>query len=152
MEHLITFLPEHPFWGWLALAAVLLAAEAATGSGYLLWPAGSAAITALITPLHLGAPVEITVFAALTLISTLVFRRFWPSPFRPRGPDINDPHTRIVGHNGQAASAFTAGRGRVFVDGKEWAAELDGGGDLASGATVKVVGVLDGARLKVKAG
>jgi membrane protein implicated in regulation of membrane protease activity len=152
MHDALLFLPDHPLWAWLALAALLLALEAATGSGYLLWPAGSAAITAFLTPLHLGLPLEIAIFALLTIVSTAVFRRFWPHPFRAVGPDINDPHVRIVGRDAQAAGAFTSGRGRVFVDGKEWAAELEGGGELASGTTVKVLSVLDGARLKVKAG
>jgi hypothetical protein len=39
----------------------------------------------------------------------------------------------------------------VFVDGKEWAAELDGGGDLAAKSKVTVLEILGGARLKVAA-
>ena len=141
---------SHPFWAWMALAAVLLAAEILTGSGYLLWPAGSAAATAILAGFRLGAPVELVVFAGLTIVSTIVARRFFPNPLRGKGPDINDPHTRIVGHHGQAAGAFAAGRGRVFVDGKEWAAELENGGDLAPGASLTVTAVLSGACLKVK--
>ena len=38
----------------------------------------------------------------------------------------------------------------MFVDGKEWAAELEDGGDLALGAALMVTGVLSGACLKVK--
>ena len=38
----------HPFWAWIALAGALLALEVATGSGWLLWPAASAAIVALL--------------------------------------------------------------------------------------------------------
>ncbi|MEI9964963.1 MAG: NfeD family protein [Caulobacteraceae bacterium] len=142
----------HPFWIWIAVAAVLLAAEVATGSGYLLWPSASAVATALITGLRLGLPVELAVFAGLTIVSTLVARRYLPNPFRPRGPDINDPHHRIVGHPGHAAGSFSAGQGRVFVDGKEWAAELEDGGDLPAGAQVRVTGILSGSSLKVRAG
>ncbi len=151
MQTLIDLHASHPFWVWLALAAVLLVLEVMSGSGYLLWPAGSAAITALITPMHLGAPEELAIFAALTLAFTIVARRFWPNPLRPKGPDINDPHARLIGHHGRAAGAFTAGRGRVFIDGKEWAAELEAGDELAAGADVQVTGVLSGASLKVRA-
>jgi membrane protein implicated in regulation of membrane protease activity len=49
------------------------------------------------------------------------------------------------------AQDFRDGRGRVFVDGKEWAAQLEGGASLASGAKVTVVGV-GGARLTVRPG
>ncbi len=149
MDALTGLYAAHPFWSWIALAAVLLAVEVATGSGYLLWPAASAAVTALVTALHIGAAAEILVFAGLTIVSTLVARRYLPRPFRPRGVDINDPHNRIMGHEGHAAGAFSGGQGRVFVDGKEWAAELENGDDLPSGAAVKVTGLLTGARLKV---
>ena len=142
----------HPFWTWMALAAVLLAVEVSTGSGYLLWPAASAAVTGLLAGFGLGPGPELLVFAALTIVSTLLARRFFPHPFQPRGPDINDPAHRIIGHEGQAAGAFIGGHGRVLVDGKEWAAELEGGADLPAGAEVTVTGVVGGARLKVKAG
>lgn len=150
--HFLTGLyTTHPFWTWMGLAAVLLAVEVATGSGYLLWPSASAAVTGLLAGLGLGPAAELLVFAVLTIASTLIARRYLPRPFRPKGPDINDPAHRIVGHEGQAAGAFTAGRGRVFVDGKEWAAELEGGQDLPAGAGVTVTAVVSGARLKVKA-
>jgi hypothetical protein len=47
-------------------------------------------------------------------------------------------------------AAFTNGAGRVFIDGKEWAAELDGEVVPPAGAKVEVVSVA-GARLKVRA-
>lgn len=142
----------HPFWTWMALAAVLLALEVVTGSGYLLWPSASAAVTALISELKLGSAAELLVFAILTIASTILARRYLPHPFQPKGPDINDPAHRLVGHAGQAAVAFAAGRGRVLVDGKEWAAELEDGQDLPAGAEIEVTGVISGARLKVKPG
>jgi membrane protein implicated in regulation of membrane protease activity len=48
-------------------------------------------------------------------------------------------------------SAFQGGDGRVLIDGKEWAAELDGGETLAAGAEVEVTGLSGGSRLRVKA-
>ena len=68
-----------------------------------------------------------------------------------RGHDPNDPLTRLIGHHGEAASSFEGGRGRVFVDGKEWAAELVGDGPLAPGGRIEVVALVGGARLKVRA-
>ena len=35
---------SHPAWAWAASAAVLLAVELVTGSGWLLWPAASAGV------------------------------------------------------------------------------------------------------------
>jgi membrane protein implicated in regulation of membrane protease activity len=151
MDWLTELYLQHPFWVWMAIAAILLAVEVATGSGYLLWPASAAAVVALLTGLRLGLPVELLIFAGLTIAGIVLARRYLPNPFRPRGPDINDTHQRVVGCAGQAVGAFSNGHGRVFVDGKEWAAELEGGGELASGAEVRVVGISSGARLKVKA-
>ncbi len=151
MDMLTSFVFAHPFWSWMALAAILLAAEVATGSGYLLWPSASAAVTACLSGLGVSLPEQVGLFAGLTIVSTFVARRYLPSPFRPRGVDINAPSRRIVGHGGKVAAPFTAGRGRVLIDGKEWAAELEGGGELPAGAEVTVTALVTGARLKVKA-
>jgi membrane protein implicated in regulation of membrane protease activity len=151
MDIIYGFYFAHPFWVWLAVGAVLLAIEVATGSGYLLWPAASAAVVALVTLFaHLGLPVEVVIFAGLTLATTFLAKRYLPNPFRPTGPDINDPSLRLVGHHGRVAHAFEAGRGRVFVDGKEWAAELEGEGRISVGAPISVVGVAGGALLRVR--
>ena len=140
----------HPYWTWIAVGAVFLVGELMTGSGWLLWPAGAAALTAAVSAVRpLGWPAEIVLFAVAAIVATYVGRRFL-RPARKAGPDINDPALRLVGQRGEAAAAFTGGHGRVFVDGKEWAAELEGGGDLPARAAVTVTGILGGARLKVR--
>jgi membrane protein implicated in regulation of membrane protease activity len=143
---------DHPFWSWFAIAGMLLIGELMTGSGWLLWPAGSAAtvgVAAFVYP-PLGWSVELVLFVATAIVSTYVGRRFLrPAP--KDSHDVNDPARRLLGHEGETVSPFQGGLGRVFVDGKEWAAELDGGGDLAARAKVEVVEILGGARLRVKA-
>ena len=136
-----------PGWAWLALVAALLALETATGSGYLLWPAASAGVVAVLAfvGVPLGVPGEVLLFAMLTVVSTIAARRFWPR--RPRvcdPPDLNDMRLRLIGHEGRAVAA-----GRVFVDGKEWAAEWDPHGPAPPGAPVRVLAVVGGARLRV---
>ena len=125
MTGLQALVAAQPGWAWLALAAALLASEAATGSGYLLWPAASAGAVGLL--LLAGAPLgpaaQVMLFAAATLALTLAARRWWPRRARRDGPpDLNDTGARLVGHEGRVVAD-----GRVFVDGKEWAAEWDGG-------------------------
>jgi hypothetical protein len=39
----------------------------------------------------------------------------------------------------------------VFVDGKEWSAELEGDAPLSSGGRIEVIALVGGARLKVRA-
>jgi membrane protein implicated in regulation of membrane protease activity len=141
----------HVVWWWVGVAAVVLAVEVATGSGYLLWPAGSAGAVALLSVPGLTRPGwDFVVFALLTIATTYAGRRWLRKPAN-LGPDINDPHHRLIGRRGAAVGAFERGQGRVFVDGKEWAAEVEGGADLAKGDPVEVARVLDGGRLQIRA-
>jgi membrane protein implicated in regulation of membrane protease activity len=152
MDQAQIFFFAHPFWAWIAIGGVFLIAELMTGSGWLLWPAGAAAVVAVTSQLvDLGWAKEIVLFVVAAVVFTYLGRRFLRPA--PKGDgDVNDPAPRLVGREGETVSAFKAGLGRVFVDGKEWAAELDGGGDLAPKSKVQVLEILGGARLKVRAG
>jgi membrane protein implicated in regulation of membrane protease activity len=140
----------HPAWAWAGGAAALLAVELGTGSGWLLWPAASAGVVAVVDG-FIGLPVSaaILLFVSLTIVSTATARRYFPRRLAGHGHDINDNVSRLVGHQGRVAASFVNGAGRVFVDGKEWAAELTQEGALEAGARVEVTAV-SGARLKVR--
>jgi membrane protein implicated in regulation of membrane protease activity len=149
MDMIADLYANHPFWIWMASGAVLLAIEAATGSGWLLWAAASAAVTGLISLTGLTTlPIELFVFAALTLVSTLLSRKFIHK-VQGEGTDINDQTNRLIGKTGRSVGAFVEGHGRAFIDGAEWNVDLEDGNDLASGMKVVVTGVT-GPRLKVK--
>ncbi len=142
---------NHALWAWLALGAVFLIAELLTGSGWMLSPAAAAAIVgALAAAAPLSLPGQAAAFAIGTILATFVGRRFVNQ--RSEGPsaDINDSVTRLIGHHGEATCAFAAGRGRVFVDGKEWSAETVGGPTLFTGDAIEVVAVKGGAHLQVR--
>lgn len=148
---LLDFYAAHPFWVWLALGAAILAVEVALGSGWLLWPAASAAAVGLLT---LVAPVSFAVailaFAILTIASTLLARRYFPRSAVAAAGDINDNVGRLVGQEAQSVQAFQGGHGRISIDGKEWAAELEDGETLDAGVDVLVTGVTGGTRLRVR--
>ncbi|WP_374469739.1 NfeD family protein [Phenylobacterium sp.] len=146
---LIELYDAHPFWAWAALGAAILAVEILTGSGWLLWAAASAGVVGLVTLAGISLPAALLLYAGLTIVSTLAARRYLPRSVIGEGQDINDNIGRLVGRRGEAVAAFENGSGRVFIDGKEWAAELDAGGRLRAGARVEVVGV-NGARLTVR--
>ena len=152
MDALIDLFATHAFWAWMAAAAALLAVEMLTGTGYLLWPAASAGVIAFVTLVSpTDPPIDALAFALLTIVSTIIGRRFFPHPFRHDGPDINDRAGRLIGRTGEVVQAFEAGIGRAFVDGTEWAAEMaDGAEPAAVGSRIEVVEVLGAARLKVK--
>lgn len=145
------WLLQNPFALWMAIGAVLLAVEVGTSSGWLLWPAASAAAMGLLgVVFHFELNMQLVIFAILTIATTLAGRRLFSQTVLTGG-DINDTRSRMAGLDGVAAGDFEGSHGRVFVDGKEWAAELQGGAALASGERVVVVGV-EGSRLTVKPG
>jgi hypothetical protein len=146
---LAEFYALHGFWVWAAIAAAILAVEVVTGSGWLLWPSASAAVVAVLSLVTDSAAVEIAVFAVLTIVTTLLARRFWPARAR-EGADINDNIARLMGHRGRVAASFGGGSGRVAIDGKEWAADLEEGDELPAGAEVEVTGLSGGSRLRVR--
>ncbi|HZZ34393.1 MAG TPA: NfeD family protein [Caulobacteraceae bacterium] len=150
MDWIANLYATQPFWIWAGLAAGLLAIEVVTGSGWLLWASASAAVTGVVVAI-VGptVPWAILTFAVMTLVSTLLARRYLPRSVAAHGGDINDNIGRLVGHHGSAVKAFRGRAGRVFIDGKEWAAELDDGEALEAGASVEVTGV-HGARLRVR--
>ncbi len=142
---------EQPGWGWLAVAALFLAAELSTGSGYLLWPSASAGIVGLLKLVGVPLTIEMQValFAVLTFAGIYGARRVWPGRGQAEPPqNLNDQKMRLIGREGEAVAT---GDGRVFVDGKEWAAELADGGQPMPGQKVRVTAVLGGARLQVVA-
>jgi membrane protein implicated in regulation of membrane protease activity len=140
----------HPAWVWAGAAAALLAIELLTGSGWLLWPAAAAGVVAVVAGfMHLSTTTAVLIFAVLTIVSTFTARRYFPRRLAGHGHDINDNVVRLVGHQGRVVTPFSAGVGRVFIDGKEWAADLTEGEALEAGAAVEVTAVA-GARLKVR--
>ena len=153
MMQVAAFYGHQPYLVWLAVACLFLATEVATATGWLLWPAGTGAVMVVLTlaGVRLGGPADTAVFAVLTLAAILAAKRLMPRRAVPDGPDINDVQTRLIGLQGEAATAFKDGRGRVLVEGKEWTAELEGGGPLAQGARVSVVRVTQTSHLVVQA-
>ena len=150
MDWLLDLYATYPFWIWLAVGALFLAAEIASGSGWLLWPAGAAAVVALLSfVLPDSLPLELAAFAAITGAGALLGRRFMPKSLMGGGPDINDNFARLVGKHGTAVSVFDHGQGRVFIDGKEWAAIAEDGAVPALEQRVEVVAA-EGAVLRVR--
>ena len=151
MDLITSLYAAQPFWLWLALGVVLLAVEAAFSTEWLLWPAVAAGVVAVLAlfGLRLGFGVEAAIFGALTVVLTLLSRRLIKRVNPAGEPDINDRDSRLIGQRAEVTQAFAEGRGRVFVSGAEWAAELDGD-PVPVGQTV-VVAAVDGPRLKVRA-
>ena len=141
MDGLLGIYAAQPFWLWLAIGVVLLAIEAALSTEWLLWPTVSAGVVAVIVALGLdvGFLGEAGLFAALTVASTALSRRLIQKVNPEAAPDINDRDDRLIGQRARVVETFIDGRGRVFISGAEWAAELvDGASGPVIGDSVLV--------------
>ncbi len=143
------------FWVWLTLGILLLGIETFLGTQWLLWAAASAGLVAVVclTGLPFGFVAQVAVFLVLSVVLILFTKRLIKAP--GHGPDINNPHQRLVGKQAEILSGFElmAGgerTGRVMFDGVEWPAVLDAEtGKLAPRDRVVVDRVLEG-RLYVR--
>ena len=152
MDWLIQLYADQPFWIWLAVGVVILGIEISVGTEWLLWPAAAAGVVAVLTALGLplGIAGEAIAFAALTVAFTVLARKFIKRVNPSDAADINDRNLRLIGQRAQVTQAFADGRGRVFVSGSEWPADIEGAQPLVGESVV--VEAVNGARLTVRAG
>lgn len=115
------------FWVWLVIGGIILGTEALIGTQWLLWPATAAGVVAVLTltglPINLFT--QILVFFILTLLLTVLARRFLKEA--EAAADINDSQLRLVGREALVIEAFDdrsghESLGRVIIDGVEWPA------------------------------
>lgn len=145
----------HPYALWLSLAGLLTGVAATAGSPLPMWVAAAAAATAVFSAVspEIGLGIEALLFIAASAL--LVFLRLRRPGDRPAAaaapaPTRSTHPARLVGRIARSSGDFANGVGRVWIDGAEWAAELEGSGDmLAPGRPVRIVRVIGGARLQV---
>jgi len=150
MDAIVAFLagiePQH----WLALGLVLLIAEMASGTTYLLWPAVAAFVTALVSFTGLtNWAGDATLFAVLVIALTALGRplvRNWRNLSAARG--LNERAAALVGARG-VVTVFANGAGSVQIHDTIWRAVSD---EALSAGQAVVVESADGATLKVKPG
>ncbi len=138
----------NPHWGWLALGLILAAAEMAIPGVFLIWLAGAAIITGLLSwVVPIGLPLQIVIFAALAIVSVFMGKRYLKdNPIHAADPLMNDRGARLVGEVVQVTHAIDSGTGRVKHGDSEW---LVHGPDAEPGTKMRVSGH-DGAILLVE--
>jgi membrane protein implicated in regulation of membrane protease activity len=161
---------QDPFWIWLAVSSLFVALNLATGSSLLMWPGVAAALVATleVAGVRLGLEAEGGLFVGLSaaMLAVVALRVPRPvvaaaDPLRRSGAKPGKPGKvatgtveqgesgRLIGRIGRASSEFNNGVGRVWIDGAEWAAELDGAEVLAEGEPVRITKVVGGIKLLV---
>lgn len=147
---LVAFLTSMGPTHWLVLGLILLIAEMASGTTYLLWPAVAAFATALISLTGATNWIgDMAIFAVLVIALTAFGRPLvqrWKRDGMASG--LNERSTALIGARGVVAN-FANGVGSVKVQDTVWRAVSDEA--LEAGAPV-VIDSVDGATLKVKRG
>jgi len=93
MADFVAFYGAHGFWVWTALAAALLAVEVVSGTGWLLSPATSAGVVAVLAALTpVTTPTALAISAVLTIVTTFLARRYLPRPLRSARPRYQRQH------------------------------------------------------------
>ena len=128
-----------PRWGWLALGMILAIAEIAIPGVFLIWLAGAALVTGLLTfVLPIGLPWQIGVFAVLAIGSVFLGKRWLAAhPVVGADPLMNDRTGRLVGQTVVVTAAIVGGSGKVRQGDGEWLAR---GPDAEPGTRLRVSG------------
>ena len=137
-----------PHWSWLAIGLLLAAAEMAVPGVFLIWMAGAAIITGVVTWfVPIGLPVQVVLFAVLAIVFVFAGKRWLRrNPIKAADPKMNDRGARLVGEIVVVTHAIDGGMGRVRQGDGEWLAR---GPDAEPGTRMRVSGH-DGAVLLVE--
>lgn len=137
-----------PHWGWLALGLLLAIGEMTIPGVFLIWLAGAAIVTGLISWLvPIGVPMQIALFAVLAIVSVFAGRNYLrANPIVSADPKMNDRGARLVGETVVVTQVIAGGTGRVHHGDSEWGVR---GPDAEPGTRMRVSGH-DGAVLLVE--
>ena len=150
MEQIIAVFDQLGFWTWWIAAALLIILEAMAPGAVFLWLGISSAIVGSIAWIYpaMGWKLEASLFAVLSVVSVVVWRRFMKShPQETDHPSLNERSKEMVGQELSLMDAIENGPGRVKIGDSVWLVE---GPDLAKGTRVRVNSV-NGSSLTVEA-
>lgn len=129
-----------PWWFWIAGGLALLALEVTlSGDFYLLFFGCGALLTGLLTlvGVEVPLPVEVLVFAGLSLLSLFLFRR--PLIARLRGEGDSRKVDSMIGEAAVAMGEIAPGSvGKAEMRGTSWMAGNGGSTKLADGQRCRV--------------
>ena len=126
-----------PHWVWLALGLVLAVGEMTIPGVFLIWMAGAAVITGLVTwVVPLSVPLQVVLFAVLSMAAVFIGRNWLrANPIIAADPMMNDRGGRAVGETVLVTTVIEGGEGRVKLGDSEWIAK---GPDAEPGTRMRV--------------
>ena len=130
----------NPHYTWLAIGLALAVAEMAIPGVFLIWMAGAALITGLLTwVVPITLPLQIVVFAGLSILAVFMGRRYLVrNPVVAADPLMNRRADRAIGETVVVTQAIAGGSGRVRLGDSDWQARGD---DALPGTRLIVVGI-----------
>jgi len=126
-----------PHWAWLVLGLVLAVGEMTIPGVFLIWMAGAAVITGLVTWLvPLSVPLQVVLFAVLSVGAVFIGRNWLrANPIVAADPMMNDRGARAIGETVVVTQVIEGGEGRVKLGDSEWIAK---GPDAEPGTRMRV--------------
>ena len=123
---------------WLAVALVMLIAEAATVQMVSIWFCLGAVAAAITAILGGSVPVQVVVFVVVSGLTMAFTRKFFKKVLRVKKTPTNADS--VIGAIGQVTEPIDdeAGTGRIKVEGMDWSARTTDGSKLPEGVKVKV--------------
>ena len=136
------------WWAWWVAGFVLLALETAVPGAIFLWMGLSALAVGALAGTFSGLPVTwaASIWAALSVVSVLAYKRFRPVAAATDQPSLNRRGDSYVGRHITLSDPITNGFGKTRLDDTQWRVS---GPDAPAGTNVVVVRV-DGATLVVE--
>lgn len=129
------------FWHWWIFAVALIILEILAPSFFALWLAIAAFVTGLALFLmpELQWQTQIFMFAVLSVISIIAWRRYYAkNPIETDQPMLNRRGEQYIGRVITLKMPIEDGQGKVQVDDSTWKVEGD---DCVAGTKVKIIGV-----------
>lgn len=132
---------------WLCAMVVFLIVEAATPMLISIWFAVGSLIAGICSYAGLGDSACMLIFATVSAVSIVVFKKFYGDKFAPRHEKTNAD--RLIGAKGVVENDIDPikGQGTVLVGGNLWSAKAEY--SVPSGAKVEVLAI-EGVKLVVK--
>jgi len=143
------WLQQNPWAGWLAVALVLTAIEAATADLLFLMLAGGAVVGMVVGFLPVGFAFQVVAACAAALVLVVAVRPALKRRMLDSIPDARLGIESYAGRRAHVTETVDATGGRVRFDGEIWSARSEGSTiPLQAGTTVTIVRV-EGATLVV---
>lgn len=125
---------------WVIAAAALAIAEALSLNLVLIMCAGGAALAAVVAAFGLGAPIQVLVFAIVSLGLVVLARPIAMRLLQNTAELSRTGVDALVGRTATVISTVDAHQGRVKIGGDEWSAQAyDSSQVLETGHVVRVM-------------